>query len=226
MNDQMKIWMTTCSTYWRMPAHRDERARRRRHDQQDDGRGRGALIVIAPGQDAAGADEHHHDEEREGDDVAHLGRPGTPPIEMISLMMNDAMNAPTMFPSPPSTQIMNVIGPNAAPKCGCTEYWMMSSARRHAGQRAAHGGRHDVDALRVGAHQRHRAAVLRDRADGGADVGARQEEVEPDHRQDGEAERDEPRERTGTCRPTSRVGSVEPYRAVVGRPQERGEATG
>src|SRR5438477_109391 len=52
----------------------------------------------------------------------------TPPIEMTSLMMNDATNAPTMFPSPPSTQIMNVSGPKAAPKNGCTEYWMISSA--------------------------------------------------------------------------------------------------
>ncbi len=43
-------------------------------------------------------------------------------------MMNEAMNAPTMFPSPPSTQIMNVSGPNAAPKYGCTEYWMIRSA--------------------------------------------------------------------------------------------------
>src|SRR6266850_1437479 len=52
----------------------------------------------------------------------------TPPIEMTSLMMNDATKAPTMFPSPPSTQIMNVSGPKAAPKKGCTEYWMISSA--------------------------------------------------------------------------------------------------
>src|SRR6266446_466425 len=52
----------------------------------------------------------------------------TPPIEMTSLMMNDATKAPTMFPSPPSTQIMNVSGPKAAPKNGCTEYWMISSA--------------------------------------------------------------------------------------------------
>src|SRR5207249_12092804 len=52
----------------------------------------------------------------------------TPPIEMISLMTNEATKAPTMFPRPPSTQIMKVSGPNAAPKNGCTEYWMMSSA--------------------------------------------------------------------------------------------------
>src|SRR3989442_6748114 len=52
----------------------------------------------------------------------------TPPIEMISLMTTEATKAPTMFPRPPSTQIMKVRGPNAAPKNGCTEYWMMSSA--------------------------------------------------------------------------------------------------
>src|SRR5438552_663708 len=52
----------------------------------------------------------------------------TPPIEMISLMMNAATKAPIMFPSPPRTQIMNVSGPKAAPKNGCTEYWMISSA--------------------------------------------------------------------------------------------------
>ena len=48
----------------------------------------------------------------------------TPPSEMISLMMNDATKAPIISPSPPSTQIMNVSGPNCAPKCGWTEYWM------------------------------------------------------------------------------------------------------
>jgi len=52
----------------------------------------------------------------------------TPPTEMISLMRNEATKAPTMFPSPPSTQIMKVMGPKAAPKCGCTEYWMIRRA--------------------------------------------------------------------------------------------------
>src|SRR5262249_21260795 len=52
----------------------------------------------------------------------------TPPSEMISLITNDAMKAPSMLPRPPSTQTMNVIGPKAAPKYGCTEYWMESSA--------------------------------------------------------------------------------------------------
>src|SRR5439155_13449592 len=52
----------------------------------------------------------------------------TPPIEMISLMTTEATKAPTMFPRPPSTQIMKVRGPNAAPKNGCTEYWMMGRA--------------------------------------------------------------------------------------------------
>ena len=47
---------------------------------------------------------------------------------MISLMTNAAMNAPTMFPSPPSTQIMKVMGPKAAPKYGWTEYWIERSA--------------------------------------------------------------------------------------------------
>src|SRR5207247_1261487 len=40
----------------------------------------------------------------------------TPPSEMISLITNDAMKAPSMLPRPPSTHTMNVIGPNAAPK--------------------------------------------------------------------------------------------------------------
>ena len=43
-------------------------------------------------------------------------------------MMNEATKAPTMFPSPPSTQIMKVSGPNWPPKNGCTEYWKISSA--------------------------------------------------------------------------------------------------
>src|SRR5216683_7983672 len=52
----------------------------------------------------------------------------TPPMAMISLMMKDAMKAPTMLPRPPSTQIMNVRGPNCPPKKGWTEYWKMSRA--------------------------------------------------------------------------------------------------
>src|SRR5262249_19507836 len=52
----------------------------------------------------------------------------TPPIEMISLMTNEATKAPSMLPRPPSTQTMKVRGPNAAPKKGCTEYWMIRSA--------------------------------------------------------------------------------------------------
>src|SRR3990167_8709932 len=45
-----------------------------------------------------------------------------PPTEITSLMRRLATTAPNMFPSPPRTQIMNVSGPKAAPKGGCTEY--------------------------------------------------------------------------------------------------------
>ena len=48
-------------------------------------------------------------------------------MAMISLITNEATKAPTMFPSPPSTQIMNVSGPNWPPKNGWTEYWNDSS---------------------------------------------------------------------------------------------------
>src|SRR5262249_61928760 len=51
----------------------------------------------------------------------------TPEMEMISLIRNEATKAPTMFPRPPSTQIMNVSGPNCPPKNGCTEYWKTRS---------------------------------------------------------------------------------------------------
>jgi hypothetical protein len=47
---------------------------------------------------------------------------------MTCAMMKAAKKAPTMLPRPPSTQIMNVNGPKAPPKYGCTAYWMMSSA--------------------------------------------------------------------------------------------------
>src|SRR5215831_11618806 len=70
MNDQMKTWMTTCSTYCRIPpmgtrgtSASTTRAARR-------------AISVAPDQDTARTNEHHHDEEGEGHHVPHLGGPG------------------------------------------------------------------------------------------------------------------------------------------------------
>ena len=59
----------------------------------------------------------------------------------------------------------------------------------------------------LGAHQRHRAAVLRDRADRGADVRAGEEEVEPDHDEHGEPKAMSRANETNMPA-TSRVGSV------------------
>src|SRR5205809_747655 len=61
--------------------------------------------------------------------------------------------------------------------------------------RAADGRGDQIDALRVGAHQRHRLAVLGDGADRGADVGPTQEDPEADHREERDGEGDQPDER-------------------------------
>ena len=66
-------------------------------------------------------------------------------------------------------------------------------AGRQAGQRAAQRRGDEVDLLRVDAHQRHDLAVLRDRADGGAGVGARHEEVDHHHADQRRAEGEQPR---------------------------------
>ena len=71
----------------------------------------------------------------------------TPPIAIISLMMNEAMKAPTMFPRPPSTQIMKVSGPNWPPKNGCTAYWKTQQRPGQPRHEPAHRRGDEVDAL-------------------------------------------------------------------------------
>src|SRR6185312_8753648 len=124
----------------------------------------------------------------------------TPPTEMTWAMMKAAKKAPTMFPRPPSTQIMNVSGPKAPPKYGWTAYWMIRSAP---------------------AHQRDGLAVLAHRADRGAGVGAGEEEVERHHGQDREREGEQPGERDEDAADLD-GGHVDPDRPVVRAPQQGG----
>ena len=55
-------------------------------------------------------------------------------MEMIWLMMKEAMKPPIMLPRPPSTQIMKMTGPNVLPMKGCTSY---CSASRQAASPAS-----------------------------------------------------------------------------------------
>ncbi len=89
-------------------------------------------------------------------------------MEMIWLMMKAATKPPIMLPSPPSTQIMKMSGPNVLPMKGCTSYCNASRQAREAGERAADRRGDQIDAPLVDAHQAHDLAVLRDRADRGA----------------------------------------------------------
>ena len=91
---------------------------------------------------------------------------------MIWLMMKEAMKPPIMLPSPPSTQIMKMTGPNVLPMMGCTSYCKDQQAGGEAGQRAADRRRHQIDAALIDAHQADDFAILRDGADRGADIGA------------------------------------------------------
>src|SRR5215208_5186341 len=74
MKDQMKIWMTTCRTYCRIPpmGMNGIAAMTARHAMP---RARAIMRSLPLREDAAGADEHQDDEEPERDDVAHLRRP-------------------------------------------------------------------------------------------------------------------------------------------------------
>ena len=65
--------------------------------------------------------------------------------------------------------------------------------RREAGEPAADRRGDEIDLALVDAHQRHDRAVLRDRADRDADIGARQEQPEHQHRGERDAERDDAR---------------------------------
>ena len=64
-------------------------------------------------------------------------------------MMNEAKKAPTMFPSPPSTQIMNVSGPKAAAEVRVHRVLDDEQRSRHARHRAAHRRGDEVEPLRV-----------------------------------------------------------------------------
>src|SRR5512133_92724 len=86
---------------------------------------------------------------------------------MIWLMMNAAMKPPIMLPSPPSTQIMKMSGPKVFPMKGCTSY---CSASRQAPRPAS--------APLIAAHEADDLAVLSDRANGGADIGPLEKEIE------------------------------------------------
>src|SRR6266851_5741380 len=64
----------------------------------------------------------------------HSRSENSPPSEMISANTNAAIKPPTKLPSPPSTQIRKVIGPNDRPTKGCTSY---CSTRRQAARPAS-----------------------------------------------------------------------------------------
>ena len=97
---------------------------------------------------------------------------------MIWLMMKAAMKPPIMSPSPPSTQIMKISGPNVLPMNGWMSYCSDQQAGGEPGQRAADRRGDEIDAALVDAHQADDVAVLRDRADRGADEGALQKDIE------------------------------------------------
>ncbi len=88
---------------------------------------------------------------------------------MIWLMMKAATKPPIMLPSPPSTQIMKMSGPNVLPMNGCTSYCSASRQARETGQPAADRRGDEIDAALVDAHQADDLAILGDGADGGAE---------------------------------------------------------
>ena len=93
-------------------------------------------------------------------------------------MMKAATKPPIMLPRPPSTQIMKVSGPNVLPTKGCTSY--CSASRQAASPASAPPTAEvsEVDLALVDAHQAHDFPILRDGADGGAEIGAPQEEIQ------------------------------------------------
>ena len=129
---------------------------------------------------------------------------------MIWLMMKAAMKPPIMLPSPPSTQIMKMSGPNVLPMKGCTSYCSASRQAREPGERAADRRGHEIDAPLVDAHQAHDLAVLRDGADRGADIGALEEEIERDRADQRDAEGEQAREADDRSSPISMIGSRTP----------------
>jgi hypothetical protein len=91
------------------------------------------------------------------------------------------MKPPIRLPSPPSTQIMKISGPNVLPMNGCTSYCSASrQAGAEPGQRAADRRGHEVDAALVDAHQGDDVAVLGDGANRRADIGTLEEAIERD----------------------------------------------
>src|SRR5687767_2556925 len=75
MNDQIRIWMSTCSAYCLYPPMGSAGASASSASTATP-RARATVTASpAPGEDAARTREDHDDEHDEGDDIAHLGRP-------------------------------------------------------------------------------------------------------------------------------------------------------
>ena len=110
-------------------------------------------------------------------------------MAMIWLMMKDATKPPIMLPRPPSTQIMKITGPNVLPMIRMHVVLQSQQACGETGQRAADCGRHQIDAALIDAHEADNVAILCDRADRGADIGALEKQVEQDraHQPDAKA---------------------------------------
>src|SRR5579884_3878720 len=104
-------------------------------------------------------------------------------MAMIWLMMNESTKPPIMLPSPPSTQIMNMTGPNVLPMNGCTSY---CSTSRHAASPAS--------AALIDPDEPDDVAILGDGADRRADIGPLEEEIERHRPDQTEGESDQPRE--------------------------------
>ncbi len=92
--------------------------------------------------------------------------------------------APGMLPMPPSTAAVKALMPGMKPLKKLT--WMKMRPKSTPGS-TGHGGAdgegHDDGAVHVDAHERRRGSVLRDGADGRAQLGAHREDVQAHHHQ-------------------------------------------
>src|SRR6516165_2487610 len=96
---------------------------------------------------------------------------------MIWLMMNAATKPPIMLPSPPSANHEDK-RTERIPDEGMHVVLQRQQTGAEAGKRAADRRRDEIDAALIDAHEPDDLAVLSDRANGGADISALEEEIE------------------------------------------------
>src|SRR6516165_184312 len=111
---------------------------------------------------------------------------------MIWLMMKAAMKPPIMFPSPPSTQIIEQRTERVADE-GMHVVLQCQETGAETGERAADSRGHEINASLIDPHEPDDLAILRNRANGGADVGALEKHIERDRPRQGDAERKQAR---------------------------------